>query len=331
MGDRCRSRFEQILGFMLSFEHIMLSLCHVLKHSEIAFANWHLNSKILAQINEEKVEGNKLFGDGIYEEALLKYDCAIQLAPEMSSSSEIRSTCIRRTKILPFLATCSLHNLFNASLLSEKGFPLLDFEDLTAVLSTLLPVTYNEVQHCFLTVGLVLSEASHNKRSALIEAITVLLEEHNLGVYKALAELIVVMASHCYLVGPSGELFVEYLVRHCAMSDQGIDDLVSSKDLFTPANLYYTFQQWRSEGPNKTTTYENSHYQGTISFFIASGIATTIVPVSGHTNATPMFVFLSDFCFLFSMSHFDVDIKNDFCSSFLFSMSHINVGVKNNF
>ncbi|KAK9079338.1 hypothetical protein SSX86_001009 [Deinandra increscens subsp. villosa] len=198
-----------------------------------------------------------------------------------------------------FLATCSLHNLLNASLLSEKGSPLLDFEDLTVALSTLLPVvcsytdikectyfsvglkTYNEVQHCFLTVGLVypealfiflvnkfklkedqmtfgalcvlkhllprLSEAWHNKRPALIEAITLLLEEQNLGVCKALAELIVVMASHCYLVGPSGELFVEYLVRHCAMSDQEIDELVISRESFRPTNLYYSFQQKRSE------------------------------------------------------------------------------------
>ncbi|KAI3706697.1 hypothetical protein L6452_24616 [Arctium lappa] len=205
----------------------------------------------------------------------------------------------RRDQDIAFLATCSLHSLLNASLLSENGSPLLDFEDLTIVLSTLLPVvcnytdikgssdfsvglkTYNEVQHCFLTVGLVypedlfifllhksklkedhmtfgalcvlkhllprLSEAWHNKRSALIEAITLLLEEHNLGVCKALAELIVVMASHCYLVGPSGELFVEYLVRHCAMSDQEIDDLVSSKDIFKPSYLYYSFQQKRSE------------------------------------------------------------------------------------
>ncbi|GJU56665.1 protein shoot gravitropism 6 isoform X1 [Tanacetum coccineum] len=108
-------------------------------------------------------------------------------------------------------------------------------------------LTYNEVQHCFLTVGLVypnelfnflltkfklkedqitfgalcvlkhlvprLSEAWHTKRPILIESITLLLEEQNLGVCKALAELIVVMASHCYLVGPSGELFVEYLVK----------------------------------------------------------------------------------------------------------------------
>lgn len=49
--------------------------------------------KTLAQMNDAKVEGNKLFADGLYEEALLKYDYAIQLAPEMSSSSEIRSIC----------------------------------------------------------------------------------------------------------------------------------------------------------------------------------------------------------------------------------------------
>lgn len=55
------------------------------------------------------------------------------------------------------------------------------------------------------------------------------------------------MASHCYLIGPSGELFVEYLVRHCAMSDQEIDDLVSLRDPFRPSNLYYSFQQKRSE------------------------------------------------------------------------------------
>ncbi|KAE9465484.1 hypothetical protein C3L33_02600, partial [Rhododendron williamsianum] len=77
---------------------------------------------------------------------------------------------------IAFVATCSLHNLLNASLLSESGPPLLDFEDLTVVLSTLLPVvcinndsqdssdfsvglkTYNELQHCFLTVGLVYPE-----------------------------------------------------------------------------------------------------------------------------------------------------------------------------
>ncbi|KAH9723099.1 protein SHOOT GRAVITROPISM 6 [Citrus sinensis] len=140
------------------------------------------------------------------------------------------------------VATCSLHNLLNASLLSETGPPLLDVE------------TYNEVQRCFLTVGLVYpddlfmfllnkcrlkeehlsvgalyvlkhllprsSEAWHSKRPLLLEAVKSLLDEQNLAVQKAISELIVVMASHCYLIGPSGELFVEYLVRHCALSDQ---------------------------------------------------------------------------------------------------------------
>ncbi|PWA95021.1 Tetratricopeptide-like helical [Artemisia annua] len=44
-------------------------------------------------MNEAKVEGNKLFGEGLYDEALLKYDHAIQLAPEMSASAEIRAIC----------------------------------------------------------------------------------------------------------------------------------------------------------------------------------------------------------------------------------------------
>ncbi|KAL5709726.1 Protein SHOOT GRAVITROPISM 6 [Ranunculus cassubicifolius] len=181
-----------------------------------------------------------------------------------------------------FIATCSLHNLLTASLQSEYGPPLLDFEDLTVILSTLLPVvsvyndskdhsdfsvglkTYNAVQHCFLTVGLVyhedlfmfllnkcrlkdepltygalcvlkhllprLSEAWHNKRPLLVDAVKMLLDEQSLGVRKALSELITVMASHCYLVGPSGELFVEYLVRHCAISDEEIKEFETSKE-----------------------------------------------------------------------------------------------------
>ncbi|KAK9289631.1 hypothetical protein L1049_007789 [Liquidambar formosana] len=198
-----------------------------------------------------------------------------------------------------FLATCSFHNLLNASLLSENGPPMLDFEDLTVILSTLLPVicinndskedsdfsvglkTYNEVQHCFLTVGLVypedlfmfllnkcrlkeepltfgalcvlkhllprLSEAWHNKRPLLVETVKLLLDEQSLGVRKALSELVVVMASHCYFIGPSGELFVEYLVRHCSLSDQERDDLGSSKEAFRSSSTYYPIQHKRFE------------------------------------------------------------------------------------
>ncbi|XP_021290042.1 protein SHOOT GRAVITROPISM 6 isoform X3 [Herrania umbratica] len=169
----------------------------------------------------------------------------------------------KKEQDIALIATYSLYNLLNASLLSETGPPLLDFEDLTVILSTLLPVicmnndskehsdfsvglkTYNEVQRCFLTVGSVYpedlftfllnhllprsSEAWHNKRPLLLDAVKSLLDEQNLGIKKALSELIVVMASHCYLVGPYAELFVEYLVCHCALSEHDRNDLESSQ------------------------------------------------------------------------------------------------------
>ncbi|KAG6403788.1 hypothetical protein SASPL_136020 [Salvia splendens] len=215
-------------------------------------------------------------------------------------------------EVAAFVATCSLHNLLNASLLSESGPPLLDFEveygcalnivkdeDLTVILSTLLPVvcvsndnkqqsdfpvglkTYNEVQHCFLTVGQVypedifafllhkcrlkedpltfgalsvlkhllprLSESWHAKRPLLVEAVKSLLDERDLAVCKALSELIVVMASHCYLVGPVGELFVEYLVRHCAVTDLNGSDTESSKDFIKSTGSFNPFMYKKSE------------------------------------------------------------------------------------
>ncbi|KAG6412080.1 hypothetical protein SASPL_124746 [Salvia splendens] len=201
-------------------------------------------------------------------------------------------------EVAAFVATCSLHNLLNASLLSESGPPLLDFEDLTVILSTLLPVvcisnennqqskfpvglkTYNEVQHCFLTVGQVypedlfafllykcrskedpltfgalsvlkhllprLSESWHAKRPLLVEAVKSLLDESDLAVCKALSELIVVMASHCYLVGPAGELFVEYLVRHCTIDLNG-EDTESSMDFMKSAGSFNPFMYKKSE------------------------------------------------------------------------------------
>ncbi|BAT84402.1 hypothetical protein LR48_Vigan03g133900 [Vigna angularis] len=49
--------------------------------------------KALDQANEAKVEGNKLFVDGKYEEALSQYEVALQVAPDTPSSVEIRSIC----------------------------------------------------------------------------------------------------------------------------------------------------------------------------------------------------------------------------------------------
>ncbi|PNX75273.1 hypothetical protein L195_g031206, partial [Trifolium pratense] len=65
---------------------------------------------------------------------------------------------------IAFLATCSLHNLLNASLLSESGPPMLDFEDLTLTLATLLPVvsmnSENKDQSVF-SVGLKVGSLGH--------------------------------------------------------------------------------------------------------------------------------------------------------------------------
>ncbi|KDP38747.1 hypothetical protein JCGZ_04100 [Jatropha curcas] len=52
-----------------------------------------LQQKALAQANDAKLEGNKLFGDGRYEEALLKYDAALQVALDIPSFVELRSIC----------------------------------------------------------------------------------------------------------------------------------------------------------------------------------------------------------------------------------------------
>ncbi|KAI4356447.1 hypothetical protein L6164_000469 [Bauhinia variegata] len=47
----------------------------------------------LSQANEAKLEGNKLFADGKYEEALSQYELALQITAEVPSSMEIRSIC----------------------------------------------------------------------------------------------------------------------------------------------------------------------------------------------------------------------------------------------
>lgn len=52
-----------------------------------------LKQKALVQANDAKAEGNKLFGAGQYEDALSQYAIALQNAPEVPSSSEIRSMC----------------------------------------------------------------------------------------------------------------------------------------------------------------------------------------------------------------------------------------------
>jgi len=187
----------------------------------------------------------------------------------------------RKDQEVAFVASHSLHNLLNASLLSESGPPLLDFEELTVILVTLLPLvsvnngkderyaskglkTYNELQRCFLVIGLAypedlcmfllnkckskdeasivgalstikhllprLLESWHTKQAPLVEILKSLLEHQSLAIRMTLAELIVVMASHCYLSGQPAELAVEFLVRHSAITDEDLNDLGTLKN-----------------------------------------------------------------------------------------------------
>ncbi|KAH1067850.1 hypothetical protein J1N35_032837 [Gossypium stocksii] len=52
-----------------------------------------LKEKALAQANDAKMEGNKLFGNGQFEEALLQYEIALQITAEMPTAVEFRSVC----------------------------------------------------------------------------------------------------------------------------------------------------------------------------------------------------------------------------------------------
>lgn len=49
--------------------------------------------KALEDANEAKKEGNKLFGDGLYEDALSKYELALHFAQEFPESVDLRSIC----------------------------------------------------------------------------------------------------------------------------------------------------------------------------------------------------------------------------------------------
>ncbi|KAF8049931.1 hypothetical protein N665_2086s0007 [Sinapis alba] len=49
--------------------------------------------KAMAEANEAKVEGNSLFVNGLYEEALSKYLLALELVQEFPESIELRSIC----------------------------------------------------------------------------------------------------------------------------------------------------------------------------------------------------------------------------------------------
>ncbi|KEH39086.1 heat shock protein 70 (HSP70)-interacting protein, putative [Medicago truncatula] len=65
----------------------------IISSDDASIDDEELKQKALVQANEAKVEGNKLFVDAKYEEALTQYELALEVAPDMPSSVEIRSIC----------------------------------------------------------------------------------------------------------------------------------------------------------------------------------------------------------------------------------------------
>ncbi|XP_028951421.1 uncharacterized protein [Malus domestica] len=49
--------------------------------------------KAFEEASDVKIEGNRLFGSGQYQEALTQYELALHLAPDMPASVELRSIC----------------------------------------------------------------------------------------------------------------------------------------------------------------------------------------------------------------------------------------------
>lgn len=47
----------------------------------------------MAEANEAKVEGNSLFVNGLYEDALSKYMLALELVQEFPDCTELRAIC----------------------------------------------------------------------------------------------------------------------------------------------------------------------------------------------------------------------------------------------
>lgn len=72
-----------------------------------------MEQKALEQANDRKLEGNKLFGDGLYEEALLQYLSALEVVPDMPSSMELRSICHSNRGICFLKLVCFAFSVLN--------------------------------------------------------------------------------------------------------------------------------------------------------------------------------------------------------------------------
>ncbi|KAE9464276.1 hypothetical protein C3L33_03809, partial [Rhododendron williamsianum] len=94
--------------------------------------------KALAEANDAKVKGNRMFGDGQHEEALSEYGLALQVAPDVPTSVEIRSIC-HANRALCYLKLALLRR-------GEAHEKLEHFEEAIADLKKVLELDQSDVQ-----------------------------------------------------------------------------------------------------------------------------------------------------------------------------------------
>lgn len=104
-----------------------------------------------------------------------------------------------------------------------------------------------------------LHEAWDGRRSQLLDAVKPVLSEQDLDLRKALVELIVSMASSGWVEKGSGELFVEFLARQCALSEDAgkykVKASSSKKEIGTkPGVLFKTELKVGSVSPSELRT-----------------------------------------------------------------------------
>lgn len=177
-----------------------------------------------------------------------------------------------------------LRGILEACLTKEKSPPLVDFQTVSSVLSSLLPEAgnfpdkapppdpnaalknCNEALGCFVVVGAVypddtcsflvhrlshrdelvrlgaysalrhliyrLSGPWERKKRVVVDAVKGALHEENLSLRKALAQVIVAMASNSYLEEENAEPFVRFLIWQCRYPDKRATKNMNRKDSF---------------------------------------------------------------------------------------------------
>lgn len=72
----------------------------------------------MALANDLKLEGNTLFRDGLHEEALSKYELALQAVKDAPSSSEIQAICHANRAACFSKLVCSFNHFSGHSILN---------------------------------------------------------------------------------------------------------------------------------------------------------------------------------------------------------------------